>query len=60
MVGTVMQIILQPVLFEPDKSILSMLEKALLKEFNVSSFIVNKNQSNPSSKNSCGQTNSQN
>jgi hypothetical protein len=40
MVGTVMQIILQPVLFEPDKSILSMLEKALLKEFNVSSFIV--------------------
>jgi archaemetzincin len=38
---TVMQIILQPVLFEPDKSILSILEKALLKEFNVSSsFIV--------------------
>jgi hypothetical protein len=38
---TVMQIILQPVLFEPDKSILSMLEKALLKEFTVSSsFIV--------------------
>jgi archaemetzincin len=31
-----MQITLQPVLFEPDKSILSMLEKALLKEFNVS------------------------
>ena len=35
---TVMQIILQPVLFEPDKSILSMLEKALLKEFNASSY----------------------
>jgi len=36
-----MQIILQPVLFEPDKSILSILEKALLKEFNASSsFIV--------------------
>ncbi len=33
---TVMQIILQPVLFEPDKDILSSLEKALLKEFNAS------------------------
>ena len=32
----VMQIILQPVLFEPDKDILSSLEKALLKEFNAS------------------------
>ena len=31
-----MQIILQPVLFEPDKDILPLLEKALLKEFNVS------------------------
>ena len=29
-----MQIILQPVLFEPDKDIISSLEKALLKEFN--------------------------
>jgi archaemetzincin len=37
---TVMQIILQPVLFEPDKDILSMLENALLKEFNASSSIV--------------------
>jgi archaemetzincin len=36
----VMQIILQPVLFEPDKDILSSLEKALLKEFNASSSIV--------------------
>jgi archaemetzincin len=37
-----MQIILQPVLFEPDKDILSELEKALLKEFNASfsSYIV--------------------
>jgi predicted Zn-dependent protease len=35
-----MQIILQPVLFEPDKDILSSLEKALLKEFNASSSIV--------------------
>jgi archaemetzincin len=34
---TVMQIILQPVLFEPDKDILSSLEEALLKEFNASS-----------------------
>ena len=32
---TVMQVILQPVLFEPDKD-LSFLEKALLKEFNAS------------------------
>jgi archaemetzincin len=31
---TVMQIILQPVLFEPDKDIRSSLEKALLNEFN--------------------------
>ncbi len=31
-----MQITLQPVLFEPDKDILSLLEKALLKEFNAS------------------------
>jgi hypothetical protein len=31
-----MQIILQPVLFEPDKDIVSSLEKALLKEFNAS------------------------
>src|SRR5215831_7655503 len=37
---TVMQIILQPVLFELDKNILSLLEKALLKEFNASSSIV--------------------
>jgi predicted Zn-dependent protease len=37
---TVMQIILQPALFEPDKYILSLLEKALLKEFNSSSSIV--------------------
>ena len=37
---TVMQIILQPVLFEPDKDILSSLEKALLKEFNASSSII--------------------
>src|SRR5215212_10238396 len=36
---TVMQIILQPVLFEPDKDILSSLEKALLKEFNTSSIV---------------------
>ena len=35
-----MQIILQPVLFEPAKDILSSLEKALLKEFNASSSIV--------------------
>jgi archaemetzincin len=35
-----MQIILQPVLFELDKDILSMLEKALLKEFNASSSVV--------------------
>jgi len=34
---TVMQIILQPVLFEPDKDIISSLEEALLKEFNASS-----------------------
>jgi archaemetzincin len=33
-----MQIILQPVLFEPDKDILSMLEKALLNEFNASCY----------------------
>ena len=32
-----MQVILQPVLFELDKDILSLLEKALLKEFNASS-----------------------
>src|ERR671932_279988 len=38
--ATVMQIILQPVLFEPAKDILSSLEKALLKEFNASSSIV--------------------
>ncbi|HEY7079437.1 MAG TPA: archaemetzincin family Zn-dependent metalloprotease [Nitrososphaeraceae archaeon] len=37
---TVMQIILQPVLFEPDKDTLSSLEKALLKELNASSSIV--------------------
>jgi archaemetzincin len=37
---TVMQIILQPVLFEPDKDILSSLQKALLKEFNASSSII--------------------
>jgi archaemetzincin len=37
---TVMQIILQPVLFEPDKDILSSLEHALLKEFNASSSVV--------------------
>ena len=36
----VMQIILQPVLFEPDKGILSSLEKALLKEFNASSIVI--------------------
>ena len=35
-----MQIVLQPVLFEPDKDILSSLEKVLLKEFNASSSIV--------------------
>jgi archaemetzincin len=35
-----MQIILQPVLFEPDKDILLELEKALLEEFNASSYIV--------------------
>lgn len=35
-----MQIILQPVLFEPDKDILSLLEKALLKEFDASLSIV--------------------
>jgi archaemetzincin len=34
---TVMQIILQPILFEPDKDIISSLEEALLKEFNASS-----------------------
>ena len=34
-----MQIILQPVLFEPDKDILSSLEKALLNEFNASSIV---------------------
>ena len=34
---TVMQIILQPVLFEPDKDIISSLEEALSKEFNASS-----------------------
>ena len=34
-----MQIILQPVLFEPDKDILSLLEKALLNEFKPSSII---------------------
>jgi len=34
---TEIQIILQSVLFEPDKDILSSLEKALLKEFNASS-----------------------
>ena len=34
-----MQIILQPVLFEPDKDILSSLEKALIKEFNFSSMV---------------------
>ncbi|MFL6456795.1 MAG: archaemetzincin family Zn-dependent metalloprotease [Nitrososphaeraceae archaeon] len=34
-----MQIILQPVLFEPHKGILSSLEKALLKEFNSSSIV---------------------
>ena len=33
---TVMQIILQPVLFEPDKGILSSIEWALSKEFNAS------------------------
>ena len=37
---TLIQIILQPVLFEPDKDTLSSLEKALLKEFNASSSIV--------------------
>jgi hypothetical protein len=31
-----MQITLQPVLFEPDKDILSLLEKALLKQLNAS------------------------
>jgi archaemetzincin len=36
---TVMQIILQPVLFEPDKGILSSLEKALSKGFNASSIV---------------------
>ncbi|MFL6379709.1 MAG: hypothetical protein ACJ72S_00265, partial [Nitrososphaeraceae archaeon] len=36
---TVMQIILQPVLFELDKDILSSLEKALLNEFNTSSIV---------------------
>jgi archaemetzincin len=35
-----MQIILQPILFELDKDILSSLEKALLNEFNASSSIV--------------------
>jgi archaemetzincin len=35
-----MQIILQPVLFEPDKDILSLLEKALLEEINASSSVV--------------------
>ena len=37
---TVMQIILQPILFEPDKDILSSLDESLLKEFNASSTIV--------------------
>jgi predicted Zn-dependent protease len=36
---TVMQIILQPVLFQPDRDILSSLEKALSKEFNASSIV---------------------
>jgi hypothetical protein len=36
---TVMQIILQPVLFQPDKDILSSLEKALSEEFNTSSIV---------------------
>jgi archaemetzincin len=35
----VMQIILQPVLFEPDEDILSSLEKALLQEFDASSIV---------------------
>ena len=34
-----MQIIIQPVLFDPDKDILFSLEKALSKEFNVSSIV---------------------
>ena len=37
---TLIQIILQPVLFEPDKDSFSSLEKALLNEFNASSSIV--------------------
>ena len=37
---TLIQIILQPVLFEPDKDNFSSLEKALLNEFNASSSIV--------------------
>jgi predicted Zn-dependent protease len=36
---TVMQMILQPVLFELDKDSLSSLEKALLNEFNASSIV---------------------
>jgi hypothetical protein len=36
----VMQIILQPILFEPDKDILSSLDESLLKEFNAYSTIV--------------------
>ena len=39
-VVTIMQIILQPVLFELDKDILSSLENALFKEFNASTSIV--------------------
>jgi archaemetzincin len=35
-----MQIILQPVLFQPDKDILSSLEKALSEEFNASSIVI--------------------
>jgi archaemetzincin len=38
-VVTAMQIILQPILFEPDKGILASLEKALSKEFNASSIV---------------------
>jgi hypothetical protein len=34
-----MQIILQPVLFEPDKDIMSSLQKALSKEFKPSSIV---------------------
>ena len=36
---TVMQIILQPVLFQPDKDVLSSLKKALSEEFNASSIV---------------------